>query len=105
MSIYSALVYMSGVIGGWVADRLLGMRKAVIIGGVLIMFGHIALAIPGGLPMLLVSMFLIVIGTGLLKTNVSSSVGELYEKTDNRRDAGFSLFYMGINLGSFVAPY
>ncbi|WP_193096716.1 peptide MFS transporter [Brevibacterium sp. FME17] len=105
VSIYSALVYMSGVIGGWVADRLLGMRKAVIIGGVLIMFGHIALAIPGGLPMLLVSMFLIVIGTGLLKTNVSSSVGELYEKTDNRRDAGFSLFYMGINLGSFVAPY
>ncbi|MER5390552.1 peptide MFS transporter [Saccharopolyspora sp. NPDC002686] len=105
VSIYGALVFMSGVLGGWVADRLLGMRRAVLLGGVLIMCGHIALALPGGLPALLVSMLLIVVGTGLLKPNVSSMVGELYSPTDNRRDAGFSLFYMGINLGAFIAPY
>jgi POT family proton-dependent oligopeptide transporter len=105
VSIYSALVYMSGVVGGWIADRVLGMRKSVLLGGILIMCGHIALSLPGGFGMLLVSMFFIVIGTGLLKPNVSSCVGELYSPTDNRRDAGFSLFYMGINLGAFIAPF
>ncbi|MGP4016984.1 peptide MFS transporter [Saccharopolyspora sp. 5N708] len=105
VSIYGSLVFMSGILGGWVADRLLGMRRAVFGGGVLIMCGHLALAVPGGLPALLVSMLLIVTGTGLLKPNVSSLVGELYAADDNRRDAGFSIFYMGINLGAFVAPY
>ncbi|RVU23694.1 peptide MFS transporter [Streptomyces antnestii] len=105
VSVYGALVYMSGVLGGWTADRLLGMRRAVLLGGFLIMGGHLALAVPGGLPALLVSMLLIVLGTGLLKPNVSSMVGELYAPADHRRDAGFSLFYMGINLGAFVAPY
>jgi POT family proton-dependent oligopeptide transporter len=105
VSIYSALVYMSGILGGWIADRLLGMRRSVFVGGVLIMCGHIALAIPGGMAALLVSMALIVLGTGMLKPNVSSSVGELYSPKDTRRDAGFSLFYMGINLGAFIAPY
>ncbi|MFE7394339.1 peptide MFS transporter [Streptomyces sp. NPDC057582] len=105
VSVYGALVYMSGILGGWMADRLLGMRRAVLVGGLLIMCGHLALAVPGGLPALLISMVLIVLGTGLLKPNVSSMVGELYEPADNRRDAGFSLFYMGINLGAFVAPY
>ncbi|RKT89014.1 proton-dependent oligopeptide transporter, POT family [Saccharopolyspora antimicrobica] len=105
VSIYGALVFMSGIFGGWLADRVLGMRRAVLLGGLLIMCGHLALTVPGGLPALLVSMLLIVAGTGLLKPNVSSLVGELYSPTDNRRDAGFSLFYMGINLGAFLAPY
>ncbi|TDL31863.1 peptide MFS transporter [Jeotgalibacillus sp. S-D1] len=104
MSIYGSLVYMSGVIGGWLADRLFGTSKAVFYGGILIMFGHIVLAIPGSLAMFFVSMVLIVLGTGLLKPNVSSIVGEMYSETDNRRDAGFSIFYMGINLGAFISP-
>jgi proton-dependent oligopeptide transporter, POT family len=104
MSIYGSLVYMSGIIGGWMADRLFGTSKAVFYGGILIMLGHIALAIPGSLSMFFVSMVLIVLGTGLLKPNVSSVVGEIYSEDDNRRDAGFSIFYMGINLGGFLAP-
>lgn len=104
MSIYGSLVYMSGIIGGWLADRILGTSKAVFYGGVLIMFGHIALAIPGSIPMFFVSMVLIVLGTGLLKPNASSVVGELYPEDDNRRDAGFSIFYMGINMGAFISP-
>lgn len=104
MSIYGSLVYMSGIIGGWIADRLLGTSRTIFYGGVLIMFGHILLAVPGGLTTFFTSMFLIVIGTGLLKPNVSSIVGDLYGELDNRRDAGFSIFYMGINLGGLLAP-
>jgi len=104
MSIYGALVYMSGVIGGWFADRLIGTSRAIFYGGVLIMLGHIALAIPGSLSMFFVSMVLIVLGTGLLKPNVSSVVGDLYAEEDNRRDSGFSIFYMGINLGALISP-
>jgi proton-dependent oligopeptide transporter, POT family len=104
MSIYGSLVYMSGIIGGWLADRVFGTSKAVFYGGILIMLGHIALAIPGSFTMFLISMVLIVIGTGLLKPNVSSVVGEIYSIEDNRRDAGFSIFYMGINLGAFISP-
>lgn len=104
VSIYGSLVYMSGIIGGWIADRILGTRRTVFWGGILIMIGHICLAIPGGFPMLLVSMIFIIIGTGLLKPNVSSIVGDIYVENDTRRDSGFSIFYMGINLGSFLAP-
>ncbi|MBN8202084.1 MULTISPECIES: peptide MFS transporter [Bacillaceae] len=104
MSIYGSLVYMSGIIGGWMADRLFGTSRAVFYGGILIMLGHIALSIPGSLAMFFVSMVLIVLGTGLLKPNVSSVVGDIYSPEDNRRDAGFSIFYMGINLGGFLAP-
>ncbi|MBW4840567.1 MAG: peptide MFS transporter [Paenibacillaceae bacterium] len=104
MSIYGSLVYMSGIIGGWLADRVFGASRAVFYGGILIMLGHIALAIPGSVPLFFVSMVLIVLGTGLLKPNVSSIVGELYSESDQRRDAGFSLFYMGINLGAFLSP-
>ncbi|WP_077622818.1 peptide MFS transporter [Sediminibacillus massiliensis] len=104
MSIYGSLVYMSGIIGGWLADRILGTSKALLYGGILIMFGHIALAIPGSISMFFVSMVLIVLGTGLLKPNVSTMVGEIYSEKDQRRDAGFSIFYMGINLGGFLAP-
>ncbi|WP_379137861.1 peptide MFS transporter [Paenibacillus sp. sgz500958] len=104
MSIYGSLVYMSGIIGGWLADRIFGASKAVFYGGILIMLGHITLAIPGSITLFFVSMVLIVLGTGLLKPNVSSIVGELYSEHDGRRDAGFSIFYMGINLGAFIAP-
>ncbi|MBS4207000.1 peptide MFS transporter [Bacillus sp. FJAT-50079] len=104
MSIYGSLVYMSGIIGGWLADRIFGTSNAVFYGGVLIMLGHIALAIPGSITMFFVSMVLIVLGTGLLKPNVSSMVGDIYSESDNRRDAGFSIFYMGINLGGFLSP-
>lgn len=104
MSIYGSLVYMSGIIGGWLADRVFGTSKAIFYGGILIMLGHIALAIPGNLALFFVSMVFIVLGTGLLKPNVSSVVGEMYAEDDNRRDAGFSIFYMGINMGAFIAP-
>lgn len=104
MSIYGSLVYMSGIIGGWLADRIFGTSRAVFYGGIFIMLGHIVLAIPGSLTLFFVSMFLIVIGTGLLKPNVSNIVGDIYADGDNRQDAGFSIFYMGINMGSFIAP-
>ncbi|WP_163654845.1 peptide MFS transporter [Listeria sp. PSOL-1] len=105
MSIYGSLVFMSGVIGGFAADRIMGARRTIFYGGVLIMCGHIVLALPLGAGALFVSMALIILGTGFLKPNVSNVVGDLYDKNDNRRDAGFSIFYMGINLGAFVAPF
>ncbi|ANK59010.1 peptide MFS transporter [Loigolactobacillus backii] len=104
MAIYGSLVYMSSVIGGFVSDRILGSRKTVFWGGVLIMFGHIALSFPAGSFALWISIALIVIGTGLLKPNVSEMVGTLYTKDDVRRDSGFSIFVMGINFGSLLAP-
>ncbi|MCY8068923.1 peptide MFS transporter [Bacillus haynesii] len=104
MAVYGSLVYMSGIIGGWIADRLLGTANTVFYGGVLIMFGHILLSFPGSVPAFFISMLLIIIGTGLLKPNVSSVVGDLYSPEDTRRDSGFSIFYMGINLGGFLAP-
>ncbi|TQR21532.1 peptide MFS transporter [Psychrobacillus vulpis] len=104
MAVYGSLVYMSGIIGGWIADRLLGTTKTVFYGGVLIMFGHIVLAFPSGITTLFISMALIIIGTGLLKPNISSIVGDLYSETDVRRDSGFSIFYMGINMGAFISP-
>lgn len=103
MSLYGALIYMTGIIGGWIADRILGTRKAIFYGGVMIMLGHIALSLPGGINALYASMVLIILGTGLLKPNVSSVVGDLYADNDSRRDAGFSIFYMGINLGAFTS--
>jgi proton-dependent oligopeptide transporter, POT family len=104
VSIYGSLVYMAGIIGGWLADRVFGTSKAVFYGGIFIMLGHLALAVPGSVSMFFVSMILIVLGTGLLKPNVSSIVGEMYSEKDNRRDAGFSIYYMGINLGAFLSP-
>jgi POT family proton-dependent oligopeptide transporter len=104
-AIYGSLVYLSGIIGGWVADRLLGTSRTVFYGGVFIMFGHVVLALPLGTEAFFASMFLIIIGTGLLKPNISSVVGDLYTKNDLRRDSGFSIFYMGINSGAFLAPF
>jgi POT family proton-dependent oligopeptide transporter len=100
---YVALVYMLSLPGGWVADRILGLRRSVFYGGILIMFGQLCLAVPGA-KLFYLGLALIIFGTGLLKPNVSAIVGELYGKEDMRRDAGFSIFYMGINLGAFIAP-
>src|SRR5882757_816172 len=104
MSIYGAAVFMSSVLGGWLADRIFGSRRAVLYGGVLIMLGHIALSFPSGVAALYVSMLLITIGTGLLKPNISNMIGGLYDEKDRRRDAGFSIFYMSTNAGAVVAP-
>jgi len=102
-AVYTLLVYLSGIPGGFLADRWLGHRRAVLIGGIIIACGHFSMAIPG-LPFFFTGLGLIVIGTGLLKPNVSTIVVTLYSKEDTRRDSGFSIFYMGINLGAFIAP-
>jgi POT family proton-dependent oligopeptide transporter len=102
-ALYTMCVYLAGIPGGWLADRVLGHYRAVLFGGIIIACGHFSMAVPG-LPFFYLGLGLIVIGTGLLKPNVSSMVGTLYRRDDKRRDAGFSLFYMGINLGAFIAP-
>jgi POT family proton-dependent oligopeptide transporter len=101
--LYTSMVYMMTLPGGWIADRFIGQRRAVLYGGILIASGHFSMAVPS-LTTFYLGLFLIVIGTGLLKGNVSVMVGYLYSKEDKRRDAGFSLFYMGINMGAFFAP-
>ncbi|MCC6987483.1 MAG: peptide MFS transporter [Acidobacteria bacterium] len=101
--LYTSMAYMAALPGGWIADRLIGQRKAVLYGGIIIASGHFSMAIPSMVTFYL-GLVLIVIGTGLLKGNVSVIVGQLYPAEDNRRDAGFSIFYMGINLGAFLAP-
>ena len=101
--LYATMVYLSALPGGWLGDRFLGQRKAVLYGGVLIAVGHFSMAAPN-IEMFYLGLALIVIGTGLLKPNISAMVGQLYLPGDGRRDAGFSIFYMGINLGAFIAP-
>jgi proton-dependent oligopeptide transporter, POT family len=93
-------VYLSTVLGGWIADRLLGMERTVFYGGVVVMCGHIALAIVPGLAGVAVGLVLVALGSGALKANASSLLGTLYEKGDARCDGGFTLFYLGINLGA-----
>ena len=101
--LYGSSIYLMSLPGGWIADRFIGQRMAVLVGGVIIMFGHIALAIPSYETFLL-GLGLLVVGTGLLKPNVSTIVGQLYDKNDPRRDAGYTIYYMGINIGAFAAP-
>ena len=101
--LYTSMVYLATLPGGWIADRLIGPRRAVLYGGLLIAAGHFSMAL-ATIAMFYLGLFLIVIGTGLLKGNVSVIVGKLYAQGDSRRDAGFSIFYMGINLGAFIAP-
>jgi MFS family permease len=104
-SIYGASVYLLSVVGGWLADRVIGSRRATLYGGMVIAAGHVLLAVPGGAGVSFAGIVCVAIGTGLLKPNVSSMVGELYGRDDERRDSGFSIFYMGINIGSFTAPF
>lgn len=100
---YTSLVYLVNLPGGWIADRLLGQRRSVLVGGIIIAAGHFTMAIPTTL-FFFAGLGLIVIGTGLLKPNISVMVGQLYSPQDARRDAGFTIFYMGINMGAFAAP-
>lgn len=106
--LYTGFVYLLALPGGWIADNLWGQRKAVFIGGCIIAAGHFSMAAPlVGLPettFFFIGLFLIVVGTGLLKPNVSTMVGELYPEGGARRDAGFSIFYMGINVGAILGP-
>jgi len=101
--LYTSMVYMTGLPGGWLADRLLGPQRAVLYGGILIACGHFSMAVPS-ITTFYLGLLLIVIGTGLLKGNVAVIVGRLYTAADTRRDAGYSIYYMGINLGAFIAP-
>jgi len=102
-ALYVSSVYLLSLPGGWVADRVLGLRRAVFVGGVVIMTGHICLAVPT-IASFYLGLVLIAVGTGLLKPNVSALVGKLYGPADVRRDAGYSIYYMGINTGAFIAP-
>ncbi|KWX20951.1 major facilitator transporter [Mycolicibacterium wolinskyi] len=101
---YGGLVYLATVLGGWIADRVLGMERTVFYGGVVVMGGHIALAVIPGLTGVGLGLVLVALGSGALKANASSLLGTLYEKGDARCDGGFTLFYLGINLGAFVGP-
>ncbi len=108
VGIYGAFVYVASLPGGWVADRLLGLRRAIFIGAVLITAGHLSIGLSGmagasfGKIAFFLGLVLIVLGTGLLKPNISAIVGDLYPEGGARRDAGFSIFYMGINVGAFA---
>ncbi|HST20679.1 MAG TPA: peptide MFS transporter [Blastocatellia bacterium] len=101
---YTASVYLLSLPGGWVADNLLGARLTVLLGGITIALGHFSMAF-ASMPAFYSGLVLIVLGTGMLKPNISTMVGSLYSEDDPRRDAGFSIFYMGINLGAFIAPF
>jgi POT family proton-dependent oligopeptide transporter len=101
--LYTAFVYLACLPGGWIADRLLGAQRSVWIGGLVIAAGHFTLAIPSTATFFL-GLVLVVIGTGFLKPNISAIVGQLYPEGGARRDAGFTIFYMGINMGAFLGP-
>jgi proton-dependent oligopeptide transporter, POT family len=101
--LYTSMVYMTSLPGGWIADRLIGPRRAVLYGGIIIACGHFSMAFQS-LTSFYIGLTLIVAGTGLLKGNAAVIVGTLYGPNDARRDAGFSIYYMGINLGAFIAP-
>lgn len=101
---YGGLVYLSTVLGAWVSDRLLGMERTVFYGGVVVMAGHVALAVVPGLAGVGTGLILVALGSGALKANASSLLGTLYDKNDPRADGGFTLFYLGVNLGAFVGP-
>jgi POT family proton-dependent oligopeptide transporter len=100
---YTAMVYLLSLPGGWVADRIFGQRRAVLYGGILIVVGQFFLMSPG-VEGFYAGLGLLIFGTGLLKPNVSTIVGQLYAQGDRRRDSGFSIFYMGINLGGLLSP-
>ena len=99
--VYTGLVYLTPLLGGFLADRILGARKAVIIGGITMALGEIGLAFPS---LLYPSLALLILGNGFFKPNISTIVGGLYREGDPRRDGGFTIFYMGINLGAFFSP-
>jgi POT family proton-dependent oligopeptide transporter len=101
-AVYTGLVYLLPIVGGYLADRVLGFRKAILIGGTVMMFGHAAMAVPA---LLYPALGLLVIGNGFFKPNITSMLGQQYGEKDPRRDAGFTYFYMGINVGAGIAPF
>jgi proton-dependent oligopeptide transporter, POT family len=100
---YTSLVYLTPLVGGYLADRFIGTRRSLVIGSIIIAMGHFTLALQS-MKTFYVGLALIIIGTGFFKPNVSTMVGQIYREGDPRRDAGFTIFYMGINLGAFLAP-
>ena len=104
--LFTGFVYFTPLIGGWLADNYLGQRKSVIIGGVLMALGQftLAAAIPGNLSLFYIGLVILVLGNGFFKPNISTMVGDLYPEGDARRDGAFTIFYMGINAGAFLAP-
>jgi POT family proton-dependent oligopeptide transporter len=104
---YTSLVYITPVLGGWLADRYLGQRKAVLFGGILLAFGHLLMAVEGNggtsdptINVFWLALSFIIVGSGFLKANISVIVGQLYRLTDVRRDGAYTIFYMGVNVGS-----
>lgn len=100
---YTSLVYLTPLIGGYLADRFIGTRRSLVIGSIVIAAGHFCLAFQS-MTTFYIGLTLIIIGTGFFKPNVSTMVGQMYREGDTRRDAGFTIFYMGVNLGGFLAP-
>ncbi len=100
---YTMLVYLTPVVGGYLADRFMGTRHAIVLGGAVIAAGHFALAF-SGMTMFYTGLGLIILGTGLFKPNASTMCGQLYRQGDPRRDSGFTIFYMGVNAGAFLGP-
>jgi len=100
-AIYTGLVYLTPIIGGYLADKYLGTQKTIFIGGITMMLGHFLMIFPN---LLYLAMGLLIIGNGYFKPNISTLLGRLYKDNDVRRDSGFSIFYIGINLGAFIAP-
>tara|TARA_B100001758_G_C18412272_1_gene616701 strand:+ start:262 stop:1728 length:1467 start_codon:yes stop_codon:yes gene_type:complete len=99
--IYASCVYLVTLPGGWIADRLIGQQKSILYGGIIIMLGHFILAIPN-INTFYIGLLFVVLGTGLLKPNISAIVGNLYVNNDQRKEAGFTIFYMAINIGSIL---
>ena len=102
---FTSLVYLTPLIGGYLSDRFLGQRKAITIGGITMAIGQFALFSSQSKGALYLGLFLLIIGNGFFKPNISTIVGQLYPDGDKRRDAAFTIFYMGINLGAFIAPF
>lgn len=98
---YTGLVYLTPILGGYLADRYLGQRKAILIGGIVMALGHFAMAFPA---LLNLALGLLIIGNGFFKPNMATMLGSLYRENDPRRDGGFTIYYMGVNLGAFLAP-
>lgn len=101
---YGGLVYLASILGSWVSDRWFGPAKSLVSAGVIIIFGHLALAVLPGLSGLVVGLVCVALGAGTLKASSLTILGDLYEKNDPRQDAGFSIYYMGINIGAFFGP-
>src|SRR6476469_1875560 len=100
---FLALVYATAIFGGYVADRVIGYQRSILLGAVVSALGYFTIMVPNQ-PMFLLGLATIIVGNGLFKPNISTQVGQLYAQGDERRDSGFTIFYMGINAGAFFAP-